>query len=121
MTNVGVQTSEDYMSRSLSAEFSEFNKNKTLIFQFFVKHEQKLDSGGGHMKLLNGELIKRRLAVKPHTSNPTYFKIRSQRYSYILISRTFLIIASLSIFYYIHVFQGYDDIPKEIPDPDLRR
>ncbi|KAK4406749.1 Calreticulin-1 [Sesamum angolense] len=33
-----------------------FNKDKTLVFQFSVKHEQKLDCGGGYMKLLSGEV-----------------------------------------------------------------
>ncbi|KAG8363891.1 hypothetical protein BUALT_Bualt19G0069700 [Buddleja alternifolia] len=33
-----------------------FNKDKALVFQFSVKHEQKLDCGGGYMKLLSGEV-----------------------------------------------------------------
>ncbi|GLT77787.1 hypothetical protein SLA2020_493450 [Shorea laevis] len=52
----GIQTSEDYRFYAISAEFPEFsNKDKTLVFQFSVKHEQKLDCGGGYMKLLSGE------------------------------------------------------------------
>ncbi|XP_038993893.1 calreticulin-like isoform X2 [Hibiscus syriacus] len=51
----GIQTSEDYRFYAISAEFPEVNnKGKTLVFQFSVKHEQKLDCGGGYMKLLSG-------------------------------------------------------------------
>ncbi|KAE9446655.1 hypothetical protein C3L33_21452, partial [Rhododendron williamsianum] len=50
----GIQTGEDYRFYAISAEFPEFsNKDKTLVFQFSVKHEQKLDCGGGYMKLLS--------------------------------------------------------------------
>lgn len=53
----GIQTSEDYRFYAISAEFPEFsNKDQTLVFQFLVKHEQKLDCGGGYMKLLSGEV-----------------------------------------------------------------
>ncbi|KAF6144215.1 hypothetical protein GIB67_004888 [Kingdonia uniflora] len=53
----GIQTSPDYRFFAISAEFPEFsNKDKTLVFQFSVKHEQKLDCGGGYMKLLSGEV-----------------------------------------------------------------
>lgn len=55
--NAGIQTSEDYRFYAISAEFPEFsNKGKTLVFQFSVKHEQKLDCGGGYMKLLSGDV-----------------------------------------------------------------
>ncbi|XP_020240461.1 calreticulin [Cajanus cajan] len=53
----GIQTSEDYRFYAISAEYPEFsNKDKTLVFQFSVKHEQKLDCGGGYMKLLSGDV-----------------------------------------------------------------
>lgn len=53
----GIQTSEDYRFYAISAEFPEFsNKGKNLVFQFSVKHEQKLDCGGGYMKLLSGDV-----------------------------------------------------------------
>lgn len=55
--NAGIQTSEDYRFYAISAEFPEFsNKDKNLVFQFSVKHEQKLDCGGGYMKLLSGDV-----------------------------------------------------------------
>lgn len=54
---LGIQTSEDYRFYAISAEFPEFsNKDNILVFQFSVKHEQKLDCGGGYMKLLSGEV-----------------------------------------------------------------
>ncbi|KHN44697.1 Calreticulin [Glycine soja] len=38
-------------------EYPEFsNMDKTLVFQFSVKHEQKLDCGGGYMKLLSSDV-----------------------------------------------------------------
>uniref|UniRef100_A0A9I9CIM6 Calreticulin n=1 Tax=Cucumis melo TaxID=3656 RepID=A0A9I9CIM6_CUCME len=53
----GIQTSEDYRFYAISAEFPEFsNKDNILVFQFSVKHEQKLDCGGGYMKLLSGDV-----------------------------------------------------------------
>ncbi|KAJ0980599.1 hypothetical protein J5N97_008854 [Dioscorea zingiberensis] len=53
----GIQTTQDYRFYAISAEFPEFsNKDKTLVFQFSVKHEQKLDCGGGYMKLLSGDV-----------------------------------------------------------------
>ncbi|KAK6920809.1 Calreticulin/calnexin [Dillenia turbinata] len=49
--------SEDYRFYAISAEFPEFsNKDKTLVFQFQVKHELKLDCGGGYKKLLSGDV-----------------------------------------------------------------
>lgn len=53
----GIQTSEDYRFYAISAEYPEFsNKDKTLVVQFSVKHEQKLDCGGGYIKLLGGDV-----------------------------------------------------------------
>ncbi|CAL4945269.1 unnamed protein product [Urochloa decumbens] len=53
----GIQTSEDYRFYAISAQYPEFsNKEKTLVLQFSVKHEQKLDCGGGYVKLLGGDV-----------------------------------------------------------------
>ncbi|RLN40520.1 calreticulin-like [Panicum miliaceum] len=53
----GIQTSEDYRFYAISAQYPEFsNKDKTLVLQFSVKHEQKLDCGGGYVKLLGGDI-----------------------------------------------------------------
>jgi calreticulin len=53
----GIQTSEDYRFYAISAQYPEFsNKDKTLVLQFSVKHEQKLDCGGGYVKLLGSDV-----------------------------------------------------------------
>jgi calreticulin len=50
----GIQTSQDArfyaMSSKIPTPFS--NKGKDLVIQFSVKHEQKLDCGGGYIKLM---------------------------------------------------------------------
>lgn len=50
----GIQTSEDArfyaISADMGATFS--NEGKTLVLQFSAKHEQKLDCGGGYIKLM---------------------------------------------------------------------
>ncbi|RID56415.1 hypothetical protein BRARA_G03614 [Brassica rapa] len=58
---------------SISADFPEFsNKDKTLVFLLFsVKHEQKLDCGGGYMKLLIGHVDQKKFGgdTPIHTSS----------------------------------------------------
>lgn len=53
-THVGIQTSEDYRYYAISTPLKKTfaNKDKNLVLQFTVKHEQKLDCGGGYVKLL---------------------------------------------------------------------
>jgi calreticulin len=49
----GIQTSQDARFYSLSSKMTEFsNKDKDLVIQFSVKHEQKIDCGGGYVKIL---------------------------------------------------------------------
>lgn len=50
----GLQTSEDskYYALTSKLEAPLSNKDKTLVFQFSVKHEQNIDCGGGYLKLL---------------------------------------------------------------------
>jgi len=49
----GLQTSVDARFYQISAEFPEFsNKGKDLIMQYSVKHEQKIDCGGGYLKIM---------------------------------------------------------------------
>jgi calreticulin len=51
----GLRTTEDARFYQISAEFPEFsNKGKDLILQYTVKHEQKIDCGGGYIKILPG-------------------------------------------------------------------
>lgn len=49
----GIKTTPDARFYSIYAEFDDFsNKDKDLVLQFSAKHEQKLDCGGGYIKLL---------------------------------------------------------------------
>lgn len=49
---LGIQTSQDARFYGLSAKFDEFsNEGKSLVIQFSVKHEQKIDCGGGYVKV----------------------------------------------------------------------
>lgn len=52
--DLGIQTSGDARFYAASADFGKTisNAGKTLVVQFSVKHEQKLDCGGGYIKLL---------------------------------------------------------------------
>jgi len=51
--DLGIQTTPDARFFALSSEFSSFsNEGKDLVVQFSVKHEQKLDCGGGYIKIL---------------------------------------------------------------------
>lgn len=48
----GLQTSEDARFYGISAAFDKFsNEGKPLVIQFTVKHEQKIDCGGGYVKV----------------------------------------------------------------------
>jgi len=50
--DVGIQTSQDARFYGISSKFDTFsNEGKTLVVQFTVKHEQKIDCGGGYVKL----------------------------------------------------------------------
>ncbi|KAG7267635.1 hypothetical protein CRUP_026989 [Coryphaenoides rupestris] len=53
----GLQTSQDARFYATSARFEPFsNEGKTLIIQFTVKHEQKIDCGGGYVKVFPSTL-----------------------------------------------------------------
>lgn len=48
----GLQTSQDARFYAISSRFEPFsNRDKTLVVQFTVKHEQNIDCGGGYVKL----------------------------------------------------------------------
>merc|ERR1711865_1362199 len=50
--DVGLQTSQDAKFYGISAALPTFsNKDKTLIVQYTVKHEQNIDCGGAYLKL----------------------------------------------------------------------
>jgi len=47
-----LKTQEDARFYTLSAEFPEFsNEGKTLVFQYSLKQDQRIDCGGGYLKL----------------------------------------------------------------------
>jgi len=53
----GLKTSEDARFYALSHKFKPFsNKDKTLVIQFSVKHEQNIDCGGGYVKVFDCKL-----------------------------------------------------------------
>merc|ERR1712012_593271 len=53
----GIQTSQDAKFYASSTEFKPFsNKDKPLVVQFTVKHEQNIDCGGGYAKLFDCSL-----------------------------------------------------------------
>lgn len=53
----GIQTSEDAKFYAISRKFKPFsNKDKPLVIQFTVKHEQNIDCGGGYVKLFDCSL-----------------------------------------------------------------
>ncbi|XP_069784574.1 calreticulin-like [Narcine bancroftii] len=55
--NKGIQTSQDAKFYARSAKFEPFsNEGKTLVIQFTVKHEQKIDCGGGYIKLFPADV-----------------------------------------------------------------
>ncbi|XP_051985438.1 calreticulin-like [Xyrauchen texanus] len=53
----GLQTSQDARFYATSARFEPFsNEGKSLVIQFTVKHEQKIDCGGGYVKIFPADL-----------------------------------------------------------------
>jgi len=49
----GIKTSQDARFYSLSSKMTDFsNKDKNLVVQFSVKHQQKIDCGGGYVKVM---------------------------------------------------------------------
>jgi len=49
---LGLKTSQDAKFYANSASFESFsNKDKTLVVQFTVQHQQKIDCGGGYVKI----------------------------------------------------------------------
>lgn len=56
---VGIQTSQDAKFYGISAKFDEAfsNKDKDLVVQFSVKHEQTIDCGGGYVKVRFATLL----------------------------------------------------------------
>ncbi|KAM4888130.1 calreticulin-3 [Thomomys bottae] len=61
----GLQTTQNGRFYAISARFKPFsNKGKTLVVQYTVKHEQKMDCGGGYVKVFPADLDQRNLNGK---------------------------------------------------------
>lgn len=59
----GLQTSENSKFYAISSRFKPFsNKGKTLVIQYTVKHEQKIDCGGGYIKIFSSDLDQKNLS-----------------------------------------------------------
>ncbi|XP_040846808.1 calreticulin-3 [Ochotona curzoniae] len=59
----GLQTTQNGRFYAISARFKPFsNKGKTLVLQYTVKHEQKMDCGGGYVKLFPADVDQRNLS-----------------------------------------------------------
>lgn len=57
MSFSGLQTSQDARFYALSTKFDPFsNRDKPLVIQFSVKHEQNIDCGGGYLKVFDCSL-----------------------------------------------------------------
>lgn len=68
-TNIftGLQTSENSKFYAISSRFKPFsNKGKTLVIQYTVKHEQKIDCGGGYVKIFSSNLDQKNLSGDSH-------------------------------------------------------
>ena len=53
----GIQTSQDAKFYALSAKHTAFStRDKTMVVQFTVKHEQNIDCGGGYVKMFDCSL-----------------------------------------------------------------
>ncbi|XP_074060495.1 calreticulin-3 isoform X1 [Macrotis lagotis] len=61
----GLQTTENAKFYAISSRFKPFsNKGKTLVIQYTVKHEQKMDCGGGYIKIFSSDLDQKNLNGK---------------------------------------------------------
>merc|ERR1719324_718048 len=58
--NVGLQTKDDAKFYQVSTKFDEAfdNKDKNLVVQYSVKHEQLIDCGGAYLKLFGADVAK---------------------------------------------------------------
>ncbi|XP_029768135.1 calreticulin-3 [Terrapene carolina triunguis] len=59
----GLQTSENSKFYAISSRFKPFsNKGKSLVIQYTVKHEQKIDCGGGYIKIFSSNLDQKNMS-----------------------------------------------------------
>lgn len=60
---VGLQTSENLKFYAISSRFKPFNnKGRPLVIQYTVKHEQKIDCGGGYVKIFPSNLDQKNMS-----------------------------------------------------------
>lgn len=75
----GLQTSQDARFYGISAGFDKFsNEGKPLVIQFTVKHEQKIDCGGGYVKVYASDIDQKGL------TGDTPYHIMFGKYKYLL-------------------------------------
>lgn len=88
---LGLQTSQDARFYAVSRKFTPFtNKDKPLVIQFSVKHEQNIDCGGGYLKVfdckLDGEKMHGEspyeIMFGPDICGPGTKKVRSRHFAY---------------------------------------
>ncbi|KAK2491116.1 hypothetical protein MC885_009990 [Smutsia gigantea] len=61
----GLQTTQNGRFYAISARFKPFtNKGRTLVLQYTVKHEQKMDCGGGYVKVFPADVDQKNLNRK---------------------------------------------------------
>ncbi|KAM5237940.1 calreticulin-3 [Ctenodactylus gundi] len=59
----GLQTTQNGRFYAISASFPPFsNRAKTLVIQYTVKHEQKMDCGGGYVKVFPADIEQKNLS-----------------------------------------------------------
>ncbi|XP_075759489.1 calreticulin-3 isoform X3 [Pelodiscus sinensis] len=59
----GLQTTENSKFYAISSRFKPFNnKGRSLVIQYTVKHEQKIDCGGGYVKVFSSNLDQKNMS-----------------------------------------------------------
>ncbi|XP_054836199.1 calreticulin-3 isoform X2 [Eublepharis macularius] len=62
-TDKGLQTSENLKFYAISSRFKPFsNKGRPLVIQYTIKHEQKIDCGGGYVKIFPSDLNQKNMS-----------------------------------------------------------
>ncbi len=88
LLSTGLQTSQDARFYAVSAKFEPFsNEGKTVVVQFTVKHEQKIDCGGGYVKIYPADTNQKEI-----TGDTPYHIMFGKLY------KTFLYLSSFHIF-----------------------
>lgn len=79
---IGLQTSENSKFYAISSRFKPFsNKGRSLVIQYTVKHEQKIDCGGGYVKIFSSNLDQKNM------SGDSQYYIMFGEFSYMCIAK----------------------------------